>query len=200
MNGVQVETYPLSVESGKGWDLNVSLFERLVLQPQFPHATLGVQWRMHPAIADLIRPTYPRLQDHPTVQSHQPVRGLASGTHVAFIDHRYPELSEAKGREGQWSAANTMQSKVNMHEVCGSSCHSCVRLAKGVTAHHGACTYATKVDMVVSSVRYLLQQGYAPDQITVLTPYLGQLLELQKALSKEFDVSKRTPWETRCAS
>jgi superfamily I DNA and/or RNA helicase len=45
-----------------------------------------------------------------------------------------------------------------------------------------------QVEMCTSIVRYMLQQGYGPDQITVLTPYLGQLLELQKALSAEFQV------------
>jgi hypothetical protein len=38
--------------------------------------------------------------------------------------------------------------------------------------------------MTVAVVNYLLQQGYHPDQLVVLTPYLGQLLELHKALKK----------------
>ena len=36
--------------------------------------------------------------------------------------------------------------------------------------------------MTVALVNYLLQQGYQPGQLVVLTPYLGQLLELHKAL------------------
>ena len=36
--------------------------------------------------------------------------------------------------------------------------------------------------MTLAVVKYLLQQGYRPDQLVVLTPYLGQLLELHKAL------------------
>ena len=55
---MQVEHYPLSVQSGNGHDLNVSLFERLVNEG-FPYATLAVQHRMHPSISALIKPTYP---------------------------------------------------------------------------------------------------------------------------------------------
>jgi superfamily I DNA and/or RNA helicase len=48
-----------------------------------------------------------------------------------------------------------------------------------------------QVEMCVSMVRYLLQQGYRPDQITVLTPYLGQLLELhQEMRDQNFAVRK----------
>lgn len=37
-------------------------------------------------------------------------------------------------------------------------------------------------------VKYLLQQGYQPGQLVLLTPYLGQLLELQRELSKVVQV------------
>lgn len=57
----QVEHYPLSVQSGNGHDLNISLFERLVVQG-FPFATLSVQHRMHPGISNLIKHMYPGAQ------------------------------------------------------------------------------------------------------------------------------------------
>ena len=58
----KVEFHPLSVASGGGHDLNVSLFERLVTSG-FPHAALAVQHRMHPDISELVREcTYPHLQ------------------------------------------------------------------------------------------------------------------------------------------
>jgi hypothetical protein len=40
----------------------------------------------------------------------------------------------------------------------------------------------------VAIVKYLLQQGYQPGQLVLLTPYLGQLLELQRELSKVVQV------------
>ena len=54
------------------------------------------------------------------------------------------------------SATMLTSSKVNMHE-CG---------------------------MVVGVAKYLLQQGYAPCDVVVLTPYLGQLAVIQRALGK----------------
>lgn len=149
-----MEHYPLSVQSGKGHDLNVSTFERLVVSG-FPHCTLEVQHRMHPDISAIVRhATYPALKDHPTTESHPAVKGVAG--RVAFIDHRQLEVQEGGG----WGASHAHQSKVNMHEV----------------------------EVTVAVVRYLLQQGYTPDQLVVLTPYLGQLLELQRYLSQEFQV------------
>ncbi|KAF8578762.1 P-loop containing nucleoside triphosphate hydrolase protein [Ramaria rubella] len=44
-----------------------------------------------------------------------------------------------------------------------------------------------EVQMVLKIVRYLSQQGYGTGNIVVLTPYLGQLRELQMALMKDND-------------
>ena len=41
--------------------------------------------------------------------------------------------------------------------------------------------------MVLKIVRYLGQQGYGTDKIVILTPYLGQLRELQKGLRETND-------------
>ncbi|KAL6759018.1 P-loop containing nucleoside triphosphate hydrolase protein, partial [Haematococcus lacustris] len=149
----KVESYSLQKESGRGYDLNVSLFERLVLAG-FPHASLAVQHRMHPDISRLVRPTYPALHDHPSVAQHPAVKGL--GQHrVVFIHHEVPE--DGEDSNSGWHASKMQQSKVNSHEV----------------------------GMVRAVVTYLLQQGYAKEQLVVLTPYLGQLLELKQELSDE---------------
>ena len=37
--------------------------------------------------------------------------------------------------------------------------------------------------MIVALVRYCVRQGYEPDQIAVLTPYVGQLLRIRAALA-----------------
>lgn len=44
-----MEQYSLRVESGRGFDLNVSLFERLV-KAGYPHTTLELQHRMPPEV------------------------------------------------------------------------------------------------------------------------------------------------------
>ena len=56
----KIEHYPLQKESGKGYDFNVSLFERLARN--LPPATLTVQHRMHPEISAISKMlTYPEL-------------------------------------------------------------------------------------------------------------------------------------------
>ncbi|KXZ51992.1 hypothetical protein GPECTOR_10g1014 [Gonium pectorale] len=154
----KVECWPLSVQSGHGHDLNVSLFERLVLSG-FPHTALAKQHRMHPDISALVRPTYPALEDAERVHRHPPVLGLPQGRRVVFVDHREPELGDKE--KTMWSAAAAHVSKVNEYEV----------------------------SMVCATVRYLLLQGYRPEQLVVLTPYLGQLLEVQRAMSKDTQVT-----------
>jgi hypothetical protein len=70
--------------------LDVSLFERLVESGRFPTATLQLQLRMRPEIADLTRYMYtPAVRDHPRVASYPPVRGVASS--VFFLSHQLPE-------------------------------------------------------------------------------------------------------------
>ena len=79
----------LTVEKGDGYDLNRSLFERLVLKG-FPHVTLSTQHRMRPEIFSLIRTlTYPDLVDTPATQNRPNIRGLQSN--VIFVDHSHPE-------------------------------------------------------------------------------------------------------------
>ena len=41
--------------------------------------------------------------------------------------------------------------------------------------------------MILKCVRYLAQQGYGPDKLVVITPYLGQLKLLKDQLSQEND-------------
>ena len=53
----KLESYELSVSSHSGHDFNRSLFERLVLANAVDYGTLRVQHRMHPDIANHIRPT-----------------------------------------------------------------------------------------------------------------------------------------------
>ena len=41
-----------------------------------------------------------------------------------------------------------------------------------------------EVEMTVAVADFFLQQGYRTEQVVVLTPYLGQLMELHKAFKK----------------
>jgi superfamily I DNA and/or RNA helicase len=45
-----------------------------------------------------------------------------------------------------------------------------------------------EIKMVSAIVRYIYQQGYSPQNMVVLTPYLGQLVALQRALANDWSV------------
>ena len=71
---------------------------------------------------------------------------------VIFIDHKHPEDDDSNHSDPKHLGTTT--SKRNKFEV----------------------------EMIVKIVKYLKQQGYGSDEITVLTPYLGQLVLLREAL------------------
>jgi superfamily I DNA and/or RNA helicase len=77
---------------------------------------------------------------------------------VIFIDHDRPEDNNSSLFDPRNLEATT--SKRNMFEV----------------------------DMIVKIVRYLKRQGYGSNKITVLTPYLGQLIMLREALAVDNEV------------
>lgn len=132
----QLRPRTISERSARELDLDVSLFERLH-NNQFPVAALRVQHRMHPQIADLIRPIiYANLQDAATVHALPPVRGMPG--RVMFVDHRFPERCAGTSR-----------------------------------------TNPAEAHLVQRLCAYLLQQGYAVDDITVLCTYRAQLAVLQ---------------------
>lgn len=90
----KINNYKLTVEMGDGYDLNRSLFERLILQGH-PHTTLRKQHRMHPDISFLVRElTYPDLEDDPKTSTRESIRGL--GDRVIFVNHNHPELHNEK--------------------------------------------------------------------------------------------------------
>ncbi|KAL3467710.1 AAA domain-containing protein [Aspergillus heterothallicus] len=85
----KINNYTLSVEKGSGYDLNCSLFERLV-SSGYPHSTLLKQHRMVPEISCLVKKlTYPTLMDSDGTFNRPAVRGLQD--RVIFIDHTHPE-------------------------------------------------------------------------------------------------------------
>ncbi|KLU92443.1 hypothetical protein MAPG_11387 [Magnaporthiopsis poae ATCC 64411] len=88
----KVKNYDLTVEKGDGYDLNMSLFERLVVNG-FKHTTLRKQHRMHPDISIFPRAlTYPDLLDGPQTHRRESIRGLRD--RVIFMNHEHPETSD----------------------------------------------------------------------------------------------------------
>ncbi|WIA41120.1 hypothetical protein OEZ86_004748 [Tetradesmus obliquus] len=138
--------YPLEAASGRGYNLDVSAFERLASSGSIPVVTLQEQRRMRPDISRLIRaPIYPSLRDHPSVAAYPAVRGMAQP--LFMLAHSVPE-----GGQG----ADDSRSKFNCHEV----------------------------DLAVGLASYLIKQGYTKEgDLVILTPYVGQLRRLTKAVA-----------------
>ena len=87
---------------------------------------------MRPEIAALVKPIYPDLNNHPSVERYEAVKGVSSN--LFFIKHNEPEAHDAETK-----------SHSNVYEA----------------------RYLARLCL------YLLQQGYEPSKITVLTTYSG---------------------------
>lgn len=106
----KIECHNLRAVANRGYNLDCSLFERLVLCSNLKCITLNVQHRMRPSISQLIRmSTYPQLVDAESVTAYPHVQGLTQD--LVFIDHREPEGSNNSGVSNR-----TEKSKVNLHE------------------------------------------------------------------------------------
>ncbi|PBK99914.1 P-loop containing nucleoside triphosphate hydrolase protein [Armillaria gallica] len=109
----KVNNYRLTVEKDEGYDLNLSLFERLVLKG-YPHQTLVTQHRMRPEISNLIRRlTYPDLLDAPKTQNRPHLRGIQDD--IIFINHNHPEDNNPHIADGRDLGSKT--SKQNTYEA-----------------------------------------------------------------------------------
>ncbi|QSZ31391.1 hypothetical protein DSL72_000956 [Monilinia vaccinii-corymbosi] len=106
-------SYGLKVEQGDGYNLDMSLFERLVLGG-FPHVTLTKQHRSRPEISSIIRHlTYPDLVDADSTRNRKPLLGIRDN--IVFIDHRRPE-DDVKVKEMRDDVDST-SSKANEYEA-----------------------------------------------------------------------------------
>lgn len=110
----KVNNYGLTVEKGDGYDLNCSMFERLV-RKGFPHQVLSQQHRMRPEISDLVRQlTYPDLKDAPKTFNRPDIRGFQDN--VVFVTHEHKEDEHTKFRGGL-NENSHKSSKQNTYEA-----------------------------------------------------------------------------------
>ena len=126
------------------YNMDISLFERLI-RNNFPHATLNIQHRMRPEIANLVRPhIYTSLVDHESVLQYGDVRGVKNN--LFFIQHEHNETHD-----------ENLLSHSNPHEAA----------------------------FLTALCKYFLQQGYKPEQITILVTYTGQLLHFRSLMPRD---------------
>jgi len=105
--------HDLSIEKGDGYDLNRSLFERLVLRG-FPHQVLSQQHRMRPEISSLVRHlTYPDLTDAPGTQTRPALQGFQDN--LIFLNHE--NLEEETHDTPDWKDGNSTSSRQNNFEA-----------------------------------------------------------------------------------
>ncbi|RMZ71440.1 ATPase AAA-type core [Pyrenophora seminiperda CCB06] len=109
----KVDNFALTIEKGDGYNLNMSLFERLVVSG-FPPSVLTTQHRMRPEISALVRHlTYPELEDDPKTQNRPCLCGFQDN--VMFISHNYPELNNE--RIADRGDGNEKSSRENEYEA-----------------------------------------------------------------------------------
>lgn len=88
----KINNYQLTVEKGSGYDLNRSMFERLILNGH-AYTSLQKQHRMHPDISRLVRElSYPELEDGQNTRCRPSIRGLDE--RVIFVNHANPEMQD----------------------------------------------------------------------------------------------------------
>ena len=111
----KVNNYALTVEKGDGYDLNRSLFERLVLAG-YPHTTLTNQHRMCPEISSIVRHlTYPNLIDDKKTLDRPSPRGLQD--RVIFFNHDHPEadtnqIADRRDQDAKSSKRNEFEAEM----------------------------------------------------------------------------------------
>ncbi|PAA76165.1 hypothetical protein BOX15_Mlig008686g1 [Macrostomum lignano] len=104
----QLKPNPAVYELAKKYNLDVSLFERLV-NNRVHYDTLVYQHRMRPEIAKLMQHIYPGLQDHVSVLTYPDVMGMSSN--LFFMNHKQHEdyVEEMRSRSNQFESEMVVQ-------------------------------------------------------------------------------------------
>jgi len=138
---VQLRPNPAVFTLAKQYNLDVSLFERLI-NNNTKRVMLSCQHRMRPQISVLMKHFYDKpIRDHESVLAFDNLIGFKNN--IFFIAHNKPENNVSDG-----------QSKLNKFEA----------------------------EFITELCIYLVKHKYNESQITVLTMYLGQMIEIRTIL------------------
>jgi hypothetical protein len=107
----KIENYNLSVSSGKGYNLNLSLFERWIKNAGFPVRSLKIQQRMFQSLSSIVRQiAYPDLRDGEAISQAVPQSLPGFGDQLAFFNHGHPEdRADAALEEDGTSKSNAFE-------------------------------------------------------------------------------------------
>ncbi|KFG84658.1 putative nonsense-mediated mRNA decay protein [Metarhizium anisopliae] len=108
----KVNNYTLTVEKGEGFNLNMSMFERLIHQGH-SYTTLREQHRSHPEISYFVRRlAYEHLENNPKTLEREKVRGLKG--RVIFVHHEHQEekLADVADRQPGESKRNAFEAEM----------------------------------------------------------------------------------------
>lgn len=155
-------------------NLHISLFERLI-NNGFPVQTLGFQRRMHPTISRCVGSIYPHLYNHATLCVRKfSMTETAPISVIPFGKELVPtKVTEPNARDHDPCEIHGMARNM----VFWSHQHMELTSESGFSV-----TNPKEVEMIVFIAHCLLAQRIAPQRITVLTTYKGQLQLLRKAL------------------
>ncbi|XP_046560628.1 LOW QUALITY PROTEIN: NFX1-type zinc finger-containing protein 1-like [Haliotis rubra] len=84
----QLKPNPTVYKLAKQFKLDLSLFERMINNGMHCD-TLALQHRMRPEIARLMKPIYPKLENHSSVLNYEKIKGISDN--MFFINHGYQE-------------------------------------------------------------------------------------------------------------
>ncbi|KAI1824167.1 hypothetical protein F4861DRAFT_548947 [Xylaria intraflava] len=157
----QIQNYDLNSTNPRGakYSLDVSLFERLVSPSGHKEQKLPFD------TLETQRRMHPSISD---LIRRTLYPSLVDGSAVAG----YPEVLGVRKR--LFWLEHTMLEDRMQHQEAASTSH----------------TNSFEVDMTVAFVQHLVRQGtYGPDDIAVITPYLGQLYRLRHVMQSIFQIS-----------
>ncbi|XP_077865643.1 NFX1-type zinc finger-containing protein 1-like, partial [Saccoglossus kowalevskii] len=99
----QLRPNPIVYKLAKIYNLEISLFERLV-RNNLHHEQLSLQHRMRPEIAELMKHFYTNLANHDSVKDYENIRGV--NQNIFFIKHDKEEefMEETKSRSNSHEA------------------------------------------------------------------------------------------------
>lgn len=159
----QLRPNPAVYDLACNYNLDVSLFERMVKHHSLPFTCLKIQHRMRPEISKVMTPIfYKELLDHPCVDGRPDVRGIMRN--IFFLSHTERELGDD----------SDTRSHVNEHEALLVQC-LCGYLLKQIYQPKQITVLVAYTGQLFACRRLLQQQQHSASiRVTTVDNYQGE--------------------------